>query len=174
MRGDSVAASTEDVARVRERVDRIVATRFDALWEGVRECIAQALGIDPAGVEANASLVDDLAAESIDFLDLTFRLECAFGVKVPKGGAHHLARLSIADDYGPNGELTQAALERLRILMPEADQSRIRPGLRAHEIATLMTGETFVRLVAMQLVYGTPRGGAESPDPHSLDPTVRT
>jgi hypothetical protein len=51
--------------------------------------------------------------------------------------------------------LTPAALERLKILMPEVSQARLAPGLKAHQLPNLFTVETFVRLVAWRLADGT-------------------
>ena len=55
------------------------------VYPKVAETIADALGCEVADVRLNASLIDDLDAESIDFLDIVFRLERAFKVKIPRG-----------------------------------------------------------------------------------------
>ena len=56
-----------------------------AVFPTVSETIADALGCDVEDVKPDASLIDDLDAESIDFLDMVFRLERAFKIKIPRG-----------------------------------------------------------------------------------------
>ena len=62
------------------------------VFEKVREAIAEALGLDEDEVVPEARLMDDLGAESLDFLDIVFRIERAFGIKVPRGGVESQAR----------------------------------------------------------------------------------
>jgi acyl carrier protein len=139
------------VQKVRERVDGVLATRHDELYRHVADCVAAALAIDPAKVTPDASLIEDLGAESLDFLDLVFRLESDYGVKIPRDGIRLVAQEGLADGFERAGVLTTDGLERLRILMPEVPNGRLAPGLRSHQIPELFTTETFVRLVAWRL-----------------------
>ena len=100
---------------------------------------------------AGTSLIDELGAESIDFLDLVFRLEQEFDVKIPRDGLLTAARDGLGTGFDDKGVLSGAALERLRLLMPEVPPDRITPGLRTHQVPGLFTPETFVRLVAWRL-----------------------
>jgi acyl carrier protein len=143
-------AETSQIEQIRERVDRVLATRHDELYEKVRTCVAEALAIDPAKVVPGASLIEDLGAESLDFLDLVFRLETEYGVKIPRDGILLAARDGLAG-FDENGALSNDALNRLRLLMPEVAPGRIVPGLRSSQISNLFTAETFVRLVAWRL-----------------------
>ena len=102
-------------------------------------------------VHAHASLIDDLGAESLDFLDLLFRLETDYGVKIPRDGVRVAAQDGLSEGFEQNGILTDQALDRLRVLMPEVPPARFAPGLRTHQIPNLFTAETFVRLVAWRL-----------------------
>ena len=52
----------------------------------IKECLVEALGVEEAEIVPGARIMDDLGAESIDFLDIVFRLEKAFGIKIPRGG----------------------------------------------------------------------------------------
>ncbi len=145
------------VQQIRDRVDRVLATRHEELFEKVRSAVAEVLAIDPSKVTPGASLIDDLAAESIDFLDLIFRLETDYKVKIPRDGIRLAAQDGLADGFERGGVLTPEALDRLRILMPEVPPERLAPGLRPHQIPALFTSETFVRLVAWRLGdTGTP------------------
>jgi acyl carrier protein len=137
--------------QIRELVDGVLATRHDELSRHVLECVADVLAIDKATVAPDASLIDELGAESLDFLDLVFRLETDFRVKIPRDGVRLMAQEGLADGFEHAGVLTPEALERLRLLMPEVAQDRLAPGLRSDQLPNLFTAETFVRLVAWRL-----------------------
>ena len=145
-------ANAAEVMKIRETADRILAQRHQEILTTVRGAIAEVLGREESEVQPSSSLMNDLNAESLDFLDLLFRLESAFGIKIPRGGIQRATQGSLTDaEFQQNGLLTEAALERLRILMPEVDAKRLQPGLTAREIPTLFTPETFTRLVAWRI-----------------------
>lgn len=139
------------VQQVRDRVDKVLATRHDELYNHVLASVADVLALEPGKITPAASLIDDLGAESLDFLDLVFRLETDFKVKIPRDGIRLIAQDGIAGGFEQAGVLTPEALERLRVLMPEVAQARLAPGLRSHQLPNLFTVETFVRLVAWRL-----------------------
>jgi len=144
-------SDTAQVQQIRHKVDDVLKTRHEDLTKTVRACIADVLAIDPGKVGANSSLIADLGAESLDFLDLVFRLETEYGVKIPRDGIRLAAQDGLADGFEKGGVLTPDALERLRILMPEIPAAKLQAGLRTHQIPELFTTETFVRLVAWRL-----------------------
>lgn len=144
-------ANNTQVHQIRERVDDVLKTRQDQIFSTVRACVADVLAIDPAKVTPDASLIADLGAESLDFLDLVFRLETEYGVKIPRDGIRLAAQDGLADGFDKGGVLTDDALERMRILMPEIPAAKLASGLRTHQIPELFTTETFVRLVAWRL-----------------------
>lgn len=144
-------ADTSEIRQIRDRVDQVLATRHDELYARVRTCVADVLAIDAAKIVPGASLIDDLGAESLDFLDLVFRLETEYRVKIPRDGILLTARQGLASGFDQSGVLSNDALERLRLLMPEVPSERFAPGLRTHQIPNLFTAETFVRLVAWRL-----------------------
>jgi acyl carrier protein len=144
-------ADNTQVHQLRERVDEVLKTRQEQIFSTVRACVADVLAIDPAKVTPDASLIADLGAESLDFLDLVFRLETEYGVKIPRDGIRLAAQEGLADGFDQGGVLTAEALERMRILMPEIPASKLASGLRTHQIPELFTTETFVRLVAWRL-----------------------
>jgi acyl carrier protein len=148
---EGTMTDNSQVQDIRNRVDGVLATRHDALYTAVRACVADVLAIDGAKVTPEASLIDDLGAESLDFLDLVFRLETEFGVKIPRDGIRLAAQEGLAQGFDEGGVLTAEALTRLRLLMPEVAAAKFAAGLRTHEIANLFTAETFVRLVAWRL-----------------------
>jgi acyl carrier protein len=144
-------ADNTQVHQLRARVDEVLKTRQDQIFATVRACVADVLAIDPAKVTPDASLIADLGAESLDFLDLVFRLETEYGVKIPRDGIRLAAQDGLADGFDQGGVLTEDALERMRILMPEIPAAKLASGLRTHQIPELFTTETFVRLVAWRL-----------------------
>lgn len=147
--------SAEEVLQIRETADKVLATRRQEILTTVQASIAEVLGCEVQEVKPKASLMADLHAESLDFLDLLFRLESAFGIKIPRGGIQKATQGSLKDgEFQQNGVLTEAALERLRLLMPEVDGARFHPGLTQREIPGLFTAETFTRLVAWRLGEG--------------------
>jgi acyl carrier protein len=123
-------------------------TTVAEIADQVRTLIAEALATDPARVRLDSILMDDLGAESLDFLDIVFKLERAFDIQITRGEMERAARGDMSDEeFAPNGVISPAGLERLRLLMPEA-ASRIQPGLRPMQILGLFSVQTFVNLVA--------------------------
>ena len=123
----------------------------NAIYEKVKESVVEALGIDDDEVTPNALLFDDLGAESLDLLDIVFRLEKEFGIKIPRGGIQADALSAegenlTEEDLVVDGVLTPLGIEKLKTSMPELDHARITEGFRADDIATLFTVQTFVNI----------------------------
>lgn len=121
----------------------------ESVFEKVQSCIAEALGVDAEEATWGARLIGDLNAESIDFLDIAYRLERAFGIQIPRGGIEAASKEGMADgeSYEVNGVLTAAARERLAAHMPEVPPAEFREGLKVSEVATLFRVGTFYNLV---------------------------
>ena len=115
--------------------------------EKVRLLVAEAVGRPEAAVTLDASLVEDLGADSLALLDLVFMLERAFGIQITRGEIERSARGDMSDEeFAPGGVVSETGLERLRALMPEAG-ARLRPGLRQGQILTLFSARTFTSIV---------------------------
>jgi acyl carrier protein len=129
----------------------------EARFSKVRGCIAEALGLDEDEVGYGSRLIGDLGAESLDFLDIAFRLERAFDVRIPRGGVEAASREGLADgeSYEVNGVLTAAARARLAAHMPEVPADELREGLKVSEVATLFRVGTFYNLVTGLLAQKT-------------------
>jgi len=97
-----------------------MALNADEVFEKVREALVGALGVDEDEVTSEATLTGDLGAESIDFLDVVFRLEKEFGIKIPRGDLFP-DNLFTDEQYVQDGKLTEAGLQELRMRMPHAD-----------------------------------------------------
>jgi acyl carrier protein len=123
----------------------------------VRRIVALALVIDEAEVTPQSAIIEDLGGESLDFLDIIFRLEKEFGVAFPKDNMlereslrrkQALGRPTDAPcDLVEDGVLTEAGLVLMREKMPEVDPARIAPGLREEDIVALINVQTFINAV---------------------------
>jgi acyl carrier protein len=121
---------------------------IQAVFPKVAQIIADALGCDVDQVKPQVPLIEGLDAESIDFLDLVFRLERAFGVKIPRGKIVEDARGELAEsDFEQKGIVTEAGLARLREFLSEVPADRFKTPLKAAEIPRLFTPETFCKVV---------------------------
>ena len=93
----------------------ISQAEIDAVFPKVAQIVSDALGCELEDVKPKASLIQDLDAESIDFLDLVFRLEKGFGVKIPRGKIVEDARGPLPEaEFETKGIVTEAGLARLR------------------------------------------------------------
>ena len=93
------------------------------VFEKVKAALVDALGVDDEEVTPEATMVGDLGAESIDFLDIVFRLEKAFTIEIPRAELFPEDVLTNAE-YVENGKVTAAGLAELRKRMPFADLTR--------------------------------------------------
>lgn len=117
----------------------------------VCEIVAEALGCEREDVKLTSILMDDLGAESLDFLDIVFKLEQTFGIQITRGEMESAARGDMSEDeFAPGGVISDAGLERLRELMPESSD-RIEPGLRPVQILSLFSVQTFANIVVRKL-----------------------
>jgi acyl carrier protein len=109
--------------------------------------VAESLGRPESDVTLSSVLMADLGAESLDFLDIVFRLEREFGIQITRGEMEKASRGDMnAEEFAPGGVLSERGLARLRELMPEA-ADRIQPGLRPNMILTLFCVQTFANMV---------------------------
>ena len=126
----------------------ISAEDIDAVYPKVAQIIADALGCELDEVKPTASLIEDLDAESIDFLDLVFRLEKGFGVKIPRGKIVEDAGGPLAEaEFESKGLVTDAGLARLREFLSEVPAERFTTPLKSADIPRLFTPQTFCKVV---------------------------
>ena len=119
----------------------------------VLEAFVEALGLEEDEVDFDAKVIEELGAESLDLLDIVFRLERSFDIKIPRGGIEQDARSSLesGEPLEINGTLTALGLSRLADAMPEVPADEFVEGLKVSEIPLLFRVSTFARLVC-QLV----------------------
>lgn len=139
------------IEQIRQQVDHVLQERQDEIRRGVQEALAAIFQLVPEQINPNAELEADLSAESIDVLDLIYKLERRFGVRIPNGQVRRTLQQELGPALEAGGRLTPIATERLGMLMPEISPQRIQSGLAVEDIPGLFTVESFVRLVAWQL-----------------------
>ena len=122
-----------------------------AVFPKVAATMADALGCDLEKVKLDASLIDDLSAESIDFLDIVFRLERTFKVKIPRGRIVEEARGDLSESqFDQGGIVSDAGLARLKSFLSEVPADRFKSPLKVADIPRLFTTETFCKMVIRQ------------------------
>jgi acyl carrier protein len=128
-----------------------MAMSRDEIFEQVKEVLVDALGLDDDEVTQEATLMADLGAESIDFLDIVFRLEKAFGIKVPREELFPAESLMNNSEYVHNGKLTEKGLAEFKAKMPHSDFSEFEADPDVNKIADLFTVDSIVNFVEMKL-----------------------
>jgi len=118
----------------------------DEIFEKVRTALVDALGVDDDEVTPNATMVGDLGAESIDFLDIVFRLEKAFGIKIPRGELFPEDVLS-STEFVTNGKVNAAGLAALKARMPFYDLTKFEQNPSVQNFPNMLTVEDMVRYV---------------------------
>jgi len=124
----------------------------DDVFTRVRALIADSLALQEAGITPQSRLIDDLGADSLDFVDLTFAIEKAFGVKLREAELNFLTRLDFSSPaVMQGGYLTRDTIASIRPLLPALDRApdpdRVTPG----ELFSLLTVETLCLMIQRRL-----------------------
>jgi acyl carrier protein len=117
----------------------------------VQETLIDALGVDDDEVTREATLVGDLGAESIDFLDIVFRLEKNFDVKIPRGELFPENLTGADSSFVKDGNVTPEGIEELRGRMPFADIDKLAADPKVENIQELFTVDMMVKFVEAKL-----------------------
>ena len=126
----------------------ITRSEIMAVFPTIAETMAVALGCDVDDIKLDVSLIEGLDAESIDFLDMVFRLERAFKIKIPRGKIVENARGALSEaEFEQNGLVTDAGLAQLRAYLSEIPAERFKTPTKVKDIPRLFTPETFCKLV---------------------------
>ena len=126
----------------------ITQAEIDAVFPKVAETMADALGCDVEDIKPKVSLIEGLDAESIDFLDMVFRLERSFKIKIPRGKIVENARGDLPEsEFEQKGIVTEKGLAQLKEYLSEVPAERFKTPLKAADIPRLFTPETFCKLV---------------------------
>jgi acyl carrier protein len=122
----------------------------DEVFQKVQEVLEEALGVDEEEVTSDATLVGDLGAESIDFLDIVFRLEKAFDIKIPQS---ELFPDDVLNDptYVQDGQVTDAGMAELRNRLPHANLEEFDKSRDVEEFSNVFTVHSVVKFVQSKL-----------------------
>lgn len=121
------------------------------IFSKVQEVLVDALGVDDDEVTGEATLMGDLGAESIDFLDIVFRLEKAFGIKVPREELFPAESMMNNADFVSGGKLTAKGLEELKKNMPHTDMTQFEKNPDINKLGDLFTVNSIVNFVDMKI-----------------------
>jgi acyl carrier protein len=118
----------------------------DEVYEKIKVALTDALGVDEEDIKPEATLVGDLGAESIDFLDIVFRLEKAFDIKIPR---NELFPEDVLTDqkYVQDGRVTDVGVAELRKRMPFADLDAFAKNPVVQDFANVLTVADMCRFV---------------------------
>jgi acyl carrier protein len=130
-----------------------MALSRDEIYQKVQGVLVDALGVDEDEVSPTSTLREDLGAESIDFLDIVFRLEKAFSIKIPRGELFPEDMDALRND--PNlvsgGKITATGMAELKKRMPFADFTEFEKDPQVDKAGSLLTVDTVVNYVEAKL-----------------------
>jgi acyl carrier protein len=119
----------------------------DEIFEKVKDVLVDALGVDDEEVTNDATLMKDLGAESIDFLDIVFRLEKAFEIKVPREELFPAENIMNSSELVSNGKLTEKGLAELRERLPHMNLTDFEKDPDVNKLGDLFTVGAIVNFI---------------------------
>jgi acyl carrier protein len=130
-----------------------MALSRDEIYKKVQGVMVDALGVDEDEVTPQAKLSADLGAESIDYLDIVFRLEKAFSIKIPRGELFPEDLQTMQNDpkFVKDGTVTPDGLAELKKRMPYSDLSEFEKDPRVDKAQDLLTVDTVTNYIASKL-----------------------
>jgi len=123
----------------------------EEIYSKVSATLVEALNVDEEDITPKATLQGDLGAESIDFLDIVFRLEREFGIKIPRGELFPESIFQGDPEFVQNGRVTEKGLEELRTRMPFADLSQFERNPEFSQLPDLFTVDLIARYIQGKL-----------------------
>jgi len=125
----------------------------DEIYTKVSATLVEALNVDEEEIKPTSTLQGDLGAESIDFLDIVFRLEREFGIKIPRGELFPESIFQGDPDFVQNGRVTPRGLEELRTRMPFADLGDFESDPSVSRLSDLFTVDLITRYIQGKLSH---------------------
>jgi acyl carrier protein len=123
----------------------------EEIFTKVSATLVEALNVDEEEIKPASTLQGDLGAESIDFLDIVFRLEREFAIKIPRGELFPESIFQGDPDLVHDGKVTSKGLAELRSKMPFADLSKFEKDPEVTAIGDLFTVEMITRYIQGKL-----------------------
>ena len=123
----------------------------EEIYSKVSATLMEALNVDEEEIKPTSTLQGDLGAESIDFLDIVFRLEREFAIKIPRGELFPESIFQGDPEFVQNGKVTDRGLAELRARMPYADLSKFEKNPEVRAISDLFTVDMITRYIQGKL-----------------------
>ncbi len=124
----------------------------EEIYTKVSATLVEALNVDEDDIKPTSTLQGDLGAESIDFLDIVFRLEREFGIKIPRGELFPESIFQGDPELVQNGRVTEKGLQELRAKMPFADLTKFEANPELSNLSDLFTVDLITRYIQGKLV----------------------
>jgi acyl carrier protein len=121
------------------------------IYSKVSATLVEALNVEEEDIKPTSTLQGDLGAESIDFLDIVFRLEREFGIKIPRGELFPESIFQGDPDLVQNGRVTEKGMAELRSKMPFADLSQFERNPELSNLSDLFTVDLITRYIQGKL-----------------------
>jgi len=128
-----------------------MAKSREEILSQVQEVLVDALGVDEDEAAPEATLMGDLGAESIDFLDIVFRLEKAFGIKIPREELFPVENMMSNPEFVHDGKLTDKGLSELEARMPHTDFASFKADPDINKLGDLFTVNSIVNYIDSKL-----------------------
>ena len=128
-----------------------IAETNTELYEKVRDCVAEALALDLDEISTESTLLDELGAESIDLLDILFRIHRATGVKIQSDELASYVQGGIPDEeFGDEDAdiITPKGMEQLKKVMPQIAEKDLDGKLSPEDVMSHFTVANLTELVA--------------------------
>ena len=142
----------------------------DEIYHRVAQVVADCLNADEEDITPAATLQKDLGAESIDYLDLVFRLEREFGIRAPRGELFPESLFQGDPEFVQDGRVTDEGMGELRSRMPYADFDAFDADRRLSAVPELFTVGLIARYVAWKLGQDLDTGPGVVSAPHAPFP----
>lgn len=123
----------------------------EEIYDKVVRVLAESLYVDESNLLPTSTLQGDLGAESIDLLELIFRLENEFGIDIPDNELFPRSLLQSSSDFVREGILTHRGMSELRSRMPYADLGVLDQNRRLRAITDLFTVDLVARYIIWKL-----------------------
>ena len=135
----------------------------EEIYSKVSATLVEALNVDEEEIKPTSTLQGDLGAESIDFLDIVFRLEREFGIKIPRGELFPESIFQGDPEFVQDGKVTDKGLAELRARLPYADLNGFASDRRLSAVPDLFTVGLMNDYVAWKLGQGASTDGNGCP-----------
>jgi acyl carrier protein len=123
----------------------------EAVYDKIKAILADSLNVESEEIKPEATLMGDLDAESIDFLDIVFRLERGFGIKIPRDELFPEAIFQADPKFVKDGKVTPEGIQELRIRLPFADIDKFAADPQVKNLGDLFTVAMVTKFVENKL-----------------------